>query len=111
MDEDVLTYSGDCRARVAFEFMTVTNEFMDGGLRALSTPFITFHGTRDTFTDPFGSETLISEAASTDKTYLKVGVGSDVDVDMWHALAAEPGREVVFARALSWLIERSTRDT
>jgi hypothetical protein len=29
-----------------------------------------------------------------------------LQVDMWHALAAEPGKEVVFARARDWLLAR-----
>jgi hypothetical protein len=107
MDQDCLTYSGDCRARVAHQFMMVTDGFMDGDLSLLNVPFVTFHSVRDTFTDPEGSEVLYAQAAVADKTHLRVGPGCDVDVDIWHALAAEPGREVIFGRARAWLEERT----
>ena len=58
-----------------------TDHFMDGGLAPLKTPFVTFHSPRDTFTDPSGSAFLAAEATkATDKTYLTVGPGCDVNV-------------------------------
>jgi len=106
-DEDPFTYSQDCRVRVAKAFQDVTNWFLAGGLRELRTPFITFHSVKDTFTDPLGSQTLLEMAEVEDKTYLKVGLGQDVDVDIWHALNAEPGHEEVFNSALAWIQQRS----
>jgi len=106
MDEDPLTYSGDCRARVAKCFMETTNSFMDGALSSVETPFITFHGQKDTFTDPAGSEKLFECAKSSDKTYLKVGPGFEVDVNIWHAMTTEPGHEEVFKRTVEWLNSR-----
>ena len=75
-------FTGSCRARVAYEFILCTDQFMDGGLAPLTTPFITFHSPRDTFTDPSGSAFLAAEAKSTDKTYLTVGPGCDVNVSL-----------------------------
>jgi hypothetical protein len=109
MDDDPLTYTGNVRAKTAVEFIRVTANFLNGGLRKLQLPFVTFHAPKDTFTDPYGSERLISDACSTDKTYLSVGQGLDVDVDMWHALGAEPGFEVVAARAIDWINKRLGR--
>jgi hypothetical protein len=104
MDQDALTYSGgthsnnikcqnpltvfvlnvrlpgSCRARVAHEFLRCTDDFMNGGLVPLRTPFVTFHSPRDNFTDPSGSAFLVAVAASPDKTHLTVGPGGDVDV-------------------------------
>ena len=88
----------------------VTDDFMlDGGLSELEVPFVTFHAAKDTFTDPKGSEVLVKEAKAKDKTLNRCGPGLEVDVDIWHALAAEPGREVVFAKALEWLEARAPK--
>uniref|UniRef100_A0A6U4EIK4 Serine aminopeptidase S33 domain-containing protein n=1 Tax=Phaeomonas parva TaxID=124430 RepID=A0A6U4EIK4_9STRA len=103
MDEDPYTYSGSARARVAEQFLTTTQSLMGGELRKVSVPFVTFHCKNDTFTDPAGSRALFDMASTEDKTFLSVGIGQDVDEDMWHALQFEPGRDAVAARALEWI--------
>ena len=103
MDEDPLCYGDWVRARVAAEFVACTDRMMDGGLRAVNVPFLTLHSVKDTFTDPEGSARLLRDARTPDKTYLKVGLGEDVDVDIWHAFANEEGFEVPFAAALKWI--------
>lgn len=107
MDEDPLTWSGDCRARVGAEFLRVTDELMGGGLQDVTTPFITMHSQKDTFTDPLGSERLMSLATVQDKTYSKIGPGLDIDADMWHAISFEPGKEKVLAAIREWLAARA----
>ena len=109
MDNDPLTYSDSARVRVAREFSAVTDWFMKGGLAEMRTSFITYHSATDTFTDPLGSETLLRLAEAKDKTYVRIGKGLDMDLDIWHALSFEPGHEQVFAHALSWIEDRLGR--
>jgi len=107
-DDDELNYHADVRSRVGAEFMRITEWFMSGGLDSVSVPFAVFHASHDTFVDPIGSQKLMDMAKSTDKKYFKVGTGLDVNVDVWHALQMEPGREVIFKYALDWINERAT---
>lgn len=105
MDDDPLTYSGKVRCRVGAEFMMLTDGFMDGGLESVETPFIVFHGIEDTFTDPAGSAELFRTASATDKTYVRVGKGGDMDLNIWHSMTFEPGHEKIFERSLAWLAQ------
>jgi len=84
-DLDPLCYHGGIRNRVAEQFLSVSSELLSGGLQDVRTPFITYHSCRDTFTDPHGSERLLSEASvsEADKTYIRVGKGLDIDVNIW----------------------------
>jgi len=107
-DLDALVYHGDVRSRVGAEFMRIAGWFMEGGLESVSVPFVTFHAEHDNFVDPIGSQVLFEVAKSTDKTYMKVGRGLDVDVDIWHGLSFEPGHEVILKTALEWMTERSS---
>jgi len=109
-DNDPLNYTGDCRNRVGEQFLSTTSEFLGGGLKELKTPLITYHSCRDTFTDPLGSEKLIEMAAVSDddKTYMKVGKDLDIEADIWHALACEPGHEKIRTHALDWIEKRIT---
>jgi len=106
-DEDPLNYSGSVRVRAGKAFSEVTKGFMSGGLREMRTPFVTFHSDQDTFTDPAGSEALVSMAECQDKTYVRVGRGLDIDVDIWHGLSTEPGHAAVFKEALAWISMRT----
>ena len=42
--------------------------------------------------------------------YVKIGKDlqpkSEIDVDMWHALTAEPGNELVRDAAVQWIVDR-----
>mmetsp|Transcript_52659 Transcript_52659/g.118626 ORF Transcript_52659/g.118626 Transcript_52659/m.118626 type:complete len:329 (+) Transcript_52659:67-1053(+) len=107
VDEDPLSYQGNVRVRVANAFRKVTDSFMSGSLRDVCTPFITIHASRDTFTDPSGSAKLLKLAKSEDKSYVKVGLGEELDLDMWHGLTSEPGFDKVFSCVVSWIRERS----
>lgn len=104
---DPLNYHGNVRVHVAKAFSDLADWFVGGGLSEVQTPFVTFHSVKDTFTDPFGSERLFELSPCKDKVYRRVGKGLDVDVDIWHMLATEPGHEKIFASALSWIRERS----
>merc|ERR1712048_777674 len=42
-DNDPLTRHGDVRARVAVQFSEITDFYMEGGLKEMRTPFVTFH--------------------------------------------------------------------
>mmetsp|Transcript_65610 Transcript_65610/g.186119 ORF Transcript_65610/g.186119 Transcript_65610/m.186119 type:complete len:332 (-) Transcript_65610:100-1095(-) len=107
-DDDPLCYHGDVRNRCARCFQNVTDYFMSGGgLREMRTPFVTIHSARDTFTDPAGSQRLLNMAEVEDKTYLKVGPGLDLDLNMWHCLTGEPGYDVVFEKILEWFGKRT----
>jgi len=106
-DEDPFTYHGNIRVRVARCNLSVCDWFMNGGLEEMTTAFVTFHAAKDTFVDPAGSEALLERAASSDKTYVRVGPGLDVDLDMWHGLTCEPGCEFVRERALEWIKQRT----
>ena len=57
--------------------------------------------------DPHGSERLAELAKTEDKGYLKVGLGEEVDVDLWHAFANGDGFDVPFKFALKFFEERS----
>lgn len=105
-DNDPLNWHGDVRVRVAKEFSDITDWFMEGGLSEMRVPFIVIHSVKDTFTDPAGSEALMEMSESSDKTFAKVGLGEDIDVDMWHALTNEPGADVVAERTIAWLNAR-----
>lgn len=107
MDEDELTYSGSVRVGTSLAFEEVTREFMSGGLKEMRTPFVTFHCAADTFTDPLGSKSLLELASADDKSFVEVGPGRDLNLNMWHALTVEPGCDVVFAYALEWIQKRT----
>merc|ERR1711879_963092 len=107
MDDDPNCWTENVRCRVGAEFVNTCDLFMGGSLESVSIPFVTFHGVNDTYTDTLGSETLFKLARSTDKTYLKVGPGCDVDANIWHNMTNEPGHEVVQERTLTWLAARA----
>ena len=100
------------RNRTSFEFTSICDDFgRDGSPRSLRTvglPFIVYHSEKDGFTDPEGSAMLYNMSNSADKTYKRIGVGLDLDLNIWHALSVEPGREVILADALAWLESRSS---
>jgi acylglycerol lipase len=89
-DNDILTYSGNVRARSANEFMNISNSLLDGELTLIKTPFITFHSIYDSFTDPDGSQILYLNASSIDKQYIKIGLTNecDLNIHMWHSLSS-----------------------
>lgn len=106
MDNDPLVWHGNVRVTVAKSLSEVTDWFMEGGLAEMTVPFITLHSLKDTFTDPAGSDALMEMAKSSDKTFAKVGLGLDIDVDMWHSLTSEPGHEQVSKHTVAWLDAR-----
>jgi len=106
-DEDPLTHKGDIRVRTGKGNVEICKWFMSGGLKKMSTPFVTFHAANDNYVDSAGSERLMKDASCADKEYVRVGAGLDLDINMWHSLNAEPGREIVFERALTWIKMRT----
>jgi len=107
LEDDPLVYHGDIRVRPAKCNLDLCSWFMNGGLEEMTTAFLTIHAAKDTFVDPAGSQALLDRASSTDKTYVRVGTGLDIDVDMWHGLTFEPGCELVMEHAIKWIQKRT----
>ena len=109
-ENDPMCYHEDTRVIVAKSFIDITARFMGpGGFDNVTVPLATFHSVHDTLTDIEGTEALFTRSSNVrngDKKFFKVGEGLDVGVKMWHNLIAEPGRDLVFAAALSWMDER-----
>jgi acylglycerol lipase len=102
-DTDPLCWHGNVKNRLSKEFLDVSDDFLGGGLAEISTPFVTYHSEKDTLTDPYGSQRLFDLASTGDKAYIRVGAGLDLDAEIWHALACEPGHEKIREHALAWI--------
>lgn len=103
---DPLKYHGKVRARVAYQTYKHATHMMKNGIKDVHTPFLVMHSVQDNFTDPAGSEALIQGAPASDKQYLKVGPGMDIDADLFHNLTTSDGYAPVLHKAIEWLLGR-----
>jgi len=97
-ENDPLNYHGAVRARMGAEMLRAGDAVKER-LEDVEYPFVVFHGTADTLTNPEWSQRLYDRAASTDKTiHLYDG--------LYHETHNEPERETVLRDLADWVHER-----
>jgi len=132
---DAQNYNGGVRARVATEFIVVTEALMapSGGActleRVRCANALLMHARCDTFVEPNGSVAFFERAqCSGSKALLLFGGDARTselrtagpptaqseleaikDANMWHALTQEPGAERLAAAAAKWVCECNAR--
>jgi alpha-beta hydrolase superfamily lysophospholipase len=94
-DADPLCYHGKVRARMGYEMLRAGAEAR-AWLAQLTVPLLVMAGSEDTLVNPSGSELLIKQARSADKT-LKVWAGCR------HELFNELQKEEVLSFMADWL--------
>jgi alpha-beta hydrolase superfamily lysophospholipase len=97
-DADPLNHHGKLPARSVNELTGAVARF-PAGLATLSLPLLTMHGTADTLTLPAGSELVIENAGSEDKSIIRYE-------GLYHELLNEPERQKVLDDIVEWVEAR-----
>ena len=99
LDNDPYMYHGNTRANVAKECVDST-DWLVNNMHQMKFPFLTFHSSNDSMTDPEGSAMLYARSKATDKTLISLD-------DMWHVLTREDGNLGVLRKIVDWTNQRA----
>ncbi|KAK9820098.1 hypothetical protein WJX72_006113 [[Myrmecia] bisecta] len=97
-DEDPLCWHGKTRARVAAEYLRITEDVC-ANMKSFTFPYLAFHSENDTMCDCDGSKKLYAESQAKDKTLRHVN-------QMWHVIVKEDGNDKVLQEIVEWINKR-----
>jgi alpha-beta hydrolase superfamily lysophospholipase len=97
-DADDLNYHGKLPARTVAELTSAIDGYPEA-VKRLELPMLVMHGTADRLTPIAGSEMVVENAASGDKTFKRYD-------GLFHELLNEPERQEVLDDIAAWLDER-----
>jgi acylglycerol lipase len=98
-EEDPLVFHGKLPARTIAELTRAIEAFPEE-VPSLTLPLLVFHGSADEITPVDGSEMVIEEAGSADKTFVLLD-------GLYHETMNEPEQDEVLDLVVGWLDERS----
>jgi alpha-beta hydrolase superfamily lysophospholipase len=97
-DADPLNYHGKLPARTVGELTSAIDGYPKA-VKAFKLPMLVMHGTADRLTPIAGSEMVVANAASEDKTFKRYD-------GLFHEILNEPERQQVLDDIAAWLDER-----
>jgi alpha-beta hydrolase superfamily lysophospholipase len=97
-DADPLNYHGKLPARTVAELTSAIDGYPEA-VKAFELPMLVMHGTADRLTPIAGSEMVVANAASSDKTFKRYD-------GLFHEILNEPERQQVLDDIAAWLDER-----
>jgi acylglycerol lipase len=97
-DADPLNYHGKLPARTVGELTSAIDGYPEA-VKAFKLPMLVMHGTADRLTPIAGSEMVVANAASSDKTFKRYD-------GLFHEILNEPERQQVLDDIAAWLDER-----
>jgi acylglycerol lipase len=97
-DADPLNYHGKLPARTVAELASAIGGYPEA-VKKLELPMLVLHGTADRLTPIAGSEMVVANAASADKTFKSYD-------GLFHEILNEPERDEVLGDMAAWLDER-----
>ena len=97
-DADSLNYHGKLPARTVGELTSAIDGYPEA-VKAFRLPMLVMHGTADRLTPIAGSEMVVANAASGDKTFKRYD-------GLFHEILNEPERQQVLDDIAAWLDER-----
>ncbi|KAK6925473.1 Serine aminopeptidase, S33, partial [Dillenia turbinata] len=92
---DPLVFTGSVRVRTGYEILRIS-VYLQRNLKRVRIPFLVFHGTSDTVTDPLATKKLYDEASAEDKTIRLLD-------GFLHDLLFEPERDEIIKDIIEWL--------
>jgi alpha-beta hydrolase superfamily lysophospholipase len=97
-DADPLNYHGKLPARTVAELTSAIDGYPEA-VKRFRLPMLVLHGTADRLTPIAGSEMVVANAASDDKTFKRYD-------GLFHEILNEPEREEVLSDIAAWLDDR-----
>jgi alpha-beta hydrolase superfamily lysophospholipase len=102
-DADPLNYHGKLPARTVAELTSAIDGYPEA-VKRFKLPMLVMHGTADRLTPIAGSEMVVANAASSDKTFKSYD-------GLFHEILNEPERQRVLDDIAAWLDERFPADS